>query len=218
MRIISGKRRGLKLTPPASDNITRPTTDRVKESLFNIIQMYLPCNYVLDLFAGSGALGIEALSRGAKHTVFVERDSEMYRLVKKNLSDSGMIDSTTVLNTDSLGFLDRLGENKKNNDLLKSHLSDSIGQGAQKSDFLTGSPQFSTALNQGFDIIFLDPPYNKDFLDSVLNKIFDYDLLSKSGIIVVETEFGGEDVTDSKFEIIKTAKYGKTVITVLRRR
>lgn len=218
MRIISGKRRGFKLTPPDSDNITRPTTDSVKESLFNIIQMRFPCRRVLDLFAGSGALGIEAISRGAEHVVFVERDASIFRLVKKNLSDSGLIDFATILNTDSLDFLDKLGENKKI-DFQKSHYcDDSIKNDSKKAGNTTDSFHYDKVLDQEFDIIFLDPPYNKDFLDKVLNKIFDYELLSESGIIIVETEFAGEAVTDSKFEIIKTAKYGKTVITVMQRR
>ena len=84
MRIISGKKRGYKLASPLGDG-TRPTTDRVKESLFNIIQMRFPCRLVLDLFAGSGALGIEALSRGADYAVFVEKDVYKRQRLDKSL-------------------------------------------------------------------------------------------------------------------------------------
>ena len=75
MRVISGKARGLKLNTPKNEDV-RPTTDRVKESLFNIINPYVMDNNVLDLFAGTGSLGIECLSRGAHKCVFVDKDSK----------------------------------------------------------------------------------------------------------------------------------------------
>ena len=71
MRVISGKVRGLKLDTPKNLDV-RPTTDRVKESLFNIINPYIRESNILDLFAGTGSLGIECLSRGAKNCIFVE--------------------------------------------------------------------------------------------------------------------------------------------------
>jgi 16S rRNA (guanine(966)-N(2))-methyltransferase RsmD len=85
MRIVAGKykRRSL-VTLPGTD-ITRPTSDRARESLFNILMPHLPGACVLDLFAGSGALGIEALSRGAQHVIFVEAHPEAFRCLKKNL-------------------------------------------------------------------------------------------------------------------------------------
>lgn len=84
MRVISGLRRGLKLKSP-DGLITRPTTDRVKESLFNLIQFHFPAERALDLFAGSGALGIEALSRGTSYCDFVDANRGAISLVKENL-------------------------------------------------------------------------------------------------------------------------------------
>jgi 16S rRNA (guanine(966)-N(2))-methyltransferase RsmD/pantetheine-phosphate adenylyltransferase len=84
MRIIAGKYRGKRLKPPADDNV-RPTTDRIKETVFNIIQWDIEGAVVLDLFAGSGALGIECLSRGAAEAVFVDKSRESIELVKHNL-------------------------------------------------------------------------------------------------------------------------------------
>ena len=75
MRVISGKVRGLKLNTPKNDDV-RPTTDRVKESLFNMINAYIMDSNVLDLFAGTGSLGIECLSRGANKCVFVDISKE----------------------------------------------------------------------------------------------------------------------------------------------
>ena len=84
MRVISGKARGVVLKTPEGLN-TRPTTDRVKEALFSIIQFELPVARVLDLFAGSGQLGIEALSREAKSAVFIDEREDACKLVRENL-------------------------------------------------------------------------------------------------------------------------------------
>lgn len=84
MRVISGKYRGRKLSAPAGKGV-RPTTDRVKEAIFSVIQFQILGARVLDLFAGSGALGIEALSRGAAQCVFVDNHSAHISIIKKNL-------------------------------------------------------------------------------------------------------------------------------------
>ena len=81
LRVISGKVRGLKLDTPKNEDV-RPTTDRVKESLFNIISPYIIDSNVLDLFAGTGSLGIECLSRGASHATFVDVSKESINIVK----------------------------------------------------------------------------------------------------------------------------------------
>lgn len=85
MRIISGCRRGHKLLDFEGQDV-RPTTDRVKESIFNIIQQEVPGAEVLDMFAGSGALSFEALSRGAAHAVLIDADSRSVSLIKKNIA------------------------------------------------------------------------------------------------------------------------------------
>ena len=88
MRIVSGKYRGKILTPPQSKNI-RPTLDKVKQALFTKLQFEIPNANVLDLFCGSGALGIEAVSRGAKQVVFVDNNAKSIDLTKKNLASIG---------------------------------------------------------------------------------------------------------------------------------
>lgn len=87
MRVISGKIRGKKLYALEGDS-TRPTTDRVKENIFNMIMPYIHGAKVLDLFAGSGALGIEALSRGAESCDFIENNRDALGIVKKNLDET----------------------------------------------------------------------------------------------------------------------------------
>jgi len=105
MRIISGSARGRKLKEPVGDTI-RPTSDKVKESVFNIIQFDIEGRRVLDLFAGSGQFGIEALSRGAKSVVFVDSAADSIKLVKENLKTSGFSESSEVYARDALRFLD----------------------------------------------------------------------------------------------------------------
>lgn len=90
MRVITGSARGRKLKTLPGEEIVRPTTDRVKESIFNIIQFDIEGRPVLDLFAGTGQLGIEALSRGAKSAVFVDSSAAAKKLVEENLKISGL--------------------------------------------------------------------------------------------------------------------------------
>lgn len=107
MRVITGTARGRRLKTPDNYDI-RPTTDNVKESVFNIIQFDIEGRQVLDLFAGTGQLGIECLSRGAAGAVFVDRDRDAVRIVKDNLKTCGI--KATVLQEDSISFLNHCGK------------------------------------------------------------------------------------------------------------
>lgn len=145
MRVITGSARGRKLKTPENYDI-RPTTDNVKESVFNIIQFDIEGRRVLDLFAGTGQLGIECLSRGALSAVFVDQSREAVKIVKDNLKTCGL--SGTVVQADALSFLRTCGK---------------------------------------FDIIFVDPPYDSDLYESVLNTVNSIDILSDGGIIICES-------------------------------
>lgn len=145
MRVITGSARGRKLKTPENYDI-RPTTDNVKESVFNIIQFDIEGRRVLDLFAGTGQLGIECLSRGASSAVFVDQSREAVKIVKDNLKACGL--SGTVVQSDALSFLRTCGK---------------------------------------FDIIFVDPPYDSDLYESVLNTVNSIDILSDGGIIICES-------------------------------
>ena len=109
MRVITGSQRGRKLVSLEGDSV-RPTTDKVKESIFNIIQFDVPDAKVLDLFAGSGQLGIEALSRGAESCVFVDSSSKSIAVVEENLKITSFRDKSKTVRSDSLGYLDRVIE------------------------------------------------------------------------------------------------------------
>ncbi len=107
MRVITGTARGRRLKTPENDEI-RPTTDNVKEAVFNILQFDIEGRRVLDLFAGTGQLGIECLSRGAAEAVFVDRSREAVRIVRENLKACGM--SAPVIQADALSFLRSCGK------------------------------------------------------------------------------------------------------------
>ena len=107
MRVITGSARGRKLLEPAGMEI-RPTTDMVKEALFNMIQFDIEGRRVLDLFAGTGQLGIEALSRGASEVLFCDESAKAVKLIRTNLERCGL--KARVEQGDSLGFLNRAGK------------------------------------------------------------------------------------------------------------
>lgn len=104
MRVITGSARGRRLITLEGDEV-RPTTDKVKESLFNIIQFDVEGSLFLDLFAGSGQIGIEALSRGARQAVFVDKSKKSIDTVRENLKTTGLDKKASVVLSDSISFL-----------------------------------------------------------------------------------------------------------------
>ena len=104
MRVITGSARGTRLLTPEGQQ-TRPTTERTKEALFSAIQFEIEGRKVLDLFAGSGQLGIEALSRGAKQAVFVDADRTAVGLVRENLKRTKLSERAQVRQMDALSYL-----------------------------------------------------------------------------------------------------------------
>ena len=104
MRVITGKARGVVLKTP-DGMVTRPTADRVKEAMFNIIQFEIPAARVLDLFGGTGQLGIEALSREAKSAVFVDEREEACKLIRENLKRTKLEQQGKVVRSDYMAYL-----------------------------------------------------------------------------------------------------------------
>lgn len=117
MRVIAGKARRLQLVTPEGLS-TRPTSDQIKETLFNIIQSEIPGACVLDLFAGSGGIGIEALSRGARYACFVDNSKEALRCIRENLNHTKLADYATVYASDYLNALAKMQTEKRRFDLV----------------------------------------------------------------------------------------------------
>ena len=117
MRIVAGSARSRTIEAPRGMD-TRPTLDRVRETIFDILQFSVPGARVLDLYAGSGAMALEALSRGAAEAVLVDRDREALRVIKRNIASLGFEDRCTVLPCDDRAALQRLGAKKKAFDIV----------------------------------------------------------------------------------------------------
>ena len=117
MRVISGTARGKKLSS-LEGLTTRPTLDRVKEALFNILQFDLKDARILDLFSGSGALGIEALSRGAKEAVFCDNSHRAIQIINKNLKETRLIDKAKIVNKDYIDAIKQLHKQSQKFDII----------------------------------------------------------------------------------------------------
>ena len=178
MRVITGCARGRKLKTPLGDDI-RPTADSVKEAVFNIIRDDVEGRRFLDLFAGTGQMGIEAVSRGARECVFVDSSPSSLKLVNENISLCGFQNNTSVIHADSVSYLDRCGK---------------------------------------FDVIFIDPPYDSNMYEKVLETINSVDILSEGGIIIVEAR--REKVLPEMtfpYRMLKEYRYGKVKICTFTR-
>jgi 16S rRNA (guanine966-N2)-methyltransferase len=168
MRVIAGSYKGRRLICPKGDAI-RPTTDKVKEALFGALQFELPGAHVLDAFAGSGALGIEALSRGAEHADFVELSGEHINAIKQNLMPVPE-ESYTVFRGDVLKLMPRL--NKYDIVLLDPPYDAGVYtaflETADSAGILRGGSKVVMECRRAFDFI-LPPKYNlakkKDYGD-----------------------------------------------------
>ena len=127
MRVIAGSRRSLPLKTLEGDN-TRPTADKYKETLFNCLQMDVPGSLFLDLFSGSGAIGIEALSRGAKRAVLVENNKQALDIIKQNIHFTKFENEAEIVKSDVISYLSRLG--KVNFDII--FIDPPYGKGLEK--------------------------------------------------------------------------------------
>ncbi len=173
MRIAGGRDKGKRIK--VSRKGIRPTKGIVREAIFDIIRTRIHNAEVLDIFAGSGALGIEAVSRGARSCVFVEKKP---KILLQNIKNFSLMNSTKII----------------------------------KGDFRTGCREVQ---GRKFDVIFLDPPYNKNYVKKTIKLISEYNLLKESGIIVAE------HCPEEEFEIpenlskIKEKLYGDTAVTFI---
>ena len=181
LRIIGGELRGKKLYSIRGRSI-RPTADRLRESIFNIISFCVQGAVVLDLYAGTGAFGIEALSRGAESAVFIDNSKAALSAIENNIKSCVFNNKAKVIKWDI----------KKNLNCLKSIQTD------------------------GFNLVFLDPPYNQGLIKPSLINLGDSNFLKKEVIIVVEhSSFEPIPMKLIPFEITDQRKYGKTLVSFL---
>lgn len=179
MRVVSGSKKGhpLKAVPGMS---TRPTTDKVKEAIFNMIGPYFDGGIGLDLFGGSGGLGIEALSRGLDKMIFVDKEQKAIQTIKNNLNSCDFSPKAEIYRNDAERAMKAL---------IKRELQ--------------------------FDLIFLDPPYKKQKLETLIEMIDQNNMLKENGYIVCEhgTDVILQEVVGD-YHRLKYEKYGVTAITI----
>ena len=185
MRIISGKFKGLKLYSPSNLEV-RPTSDRLKESLFSILSttkydIDIINSNVIDICTGTGALGIEALSRGAKNIYFVDNEQNSLDIVRKNLS--------------KIKFSN---DEKANIKIIKADA---------KKPFKN--------INIIFNIVLIDPPYNSNIFHSCLQNLKEENLIDFKSYIFLETS-KKEVLELEGFEVLDIKLYGKSKLTILK--
>ncbi len=171
MRVISGSARGRKLKSPKSDE-TRPIMDRVKTALFDILAPDINGIRVLDLFAGTGAVGIEALSRGAKAATFIELSPDAWRLVRENLALTHLSDRAEVLRADAFAFLQQAAAANRRFDLVYVAPPQYEGLAARALSQLDATPLTEP---DGLVIVQIDPQERADLDTLPLQRLQKYD-------------------------------------------
>lgn len=179
MRVIAGKARRIQLKSIEGMN-TRPTTDRIKETLFNMLSQDIYGSRFLDLFSGSGAIGIEALSRGAASAVFVENNRQAVQCIRENLTKTKLLTEAVIMPMDCASAINRL----------------------------QGSPQH-------FDIVFMDPPYNRELEKEMLGLMRNVSFIDEDTMIIIEasleTDFDWLEAYGYEFTKIKKYKTNQHV-------
>ena len=178
MRIIAGALKGRRLVTPRGGT-TRPTADQVRIALMDTLTPRLPAARVLDLFAGAGGVGLEALSRGAAHATFVERDPRAVAALRANIEALGVGALARVRRGDvlrELAALDRAGEQ--------------------------------------FDIVFLDPPYDADLVETTLQSLGGGGLLAPAGLVVAQHfTKRAPAAAIGALASVRTRRFGETTLT-----
>src|SRR5690625_355719 len=183
MRVIAGSLKGRKLKAVPGKQ-TRPTTDKVKESIFQIIGPFFDGGACLDLFAGSGSLGIEAMSRGMEQVVFIDKLTKAIHIIHENRKTMRIEAETDVFKMDAFRSLRMLAKN-----------------------------------DQPFNLILIDPPYEKTDYKRLVDEILAHNLLSKGGIILCEHDLSHElPLLSHQLAIVKQANYGTTGITIYQKK
>ena len=180
MKVISGTLKGRNIIGYNIDG-TRPTMDRVKESLFATIQTNIKESIVLDLFAGSGQLGIEAISNGANTCYFIDNNKEVIKVLNQNISNLNIKNNSKVILSD-----------------WKKSLNEFANQGIK------------------FDLIFVDPPYDYNVYEKILEKVSTLNLLNENGLIILEHSNLKFKEIYNNLILYKEKKYGNKSINIYK--
>ncbi len=154
MRVIAGSARSMPLKAPKGMD-TRPTTDRIKETLFNMLQAYIPSGIFIDVCSGTGGIGIEALSRGAAHAYFIDHDPACIQCIKDNLHFTKLEDKATVLKQDAYSALNLIHE--------------------KSADVVFADPPYEAGLEPGLLAVLSRMPYVNDDTVIVVEALLDTD-------------------------------------------
>ncbi|MFM6956878.1 MAG: RsmD family RNA methyltransferase [Ignavibacteria bacterium] len=190
MQITSGRLKGAKIGPVNHDGV-RPTTDRMRQAIFNAISHHIeftnPNMEVLDLCAGTGALGLEAISRGAKRCIFVEKNPLVAEDIRKTMNACGLSkEETPIAVSDSVAFLEGIDSEK-----------------------------YPTSMPISWDCIFCDPPYAQRLLNPVTDAIISKHALNKGGIYVAEHDLI-ETITQKELTLLTTLTFGVTQVDIFQ--
>jgi 16S rRNA (guanine966-N2)-methyltransferase len=192
LRIISGQHKGRVLSSVRKAKI-RPSSDKVKGSIFNVLKGEVVGKKILDLFAGSGNLGIEALSQGAEFVTFVDSSLQSIKIIKKNLESLNLEKKAKIIGKDCLKVLARFSARDAR---------PAKGRGSAH-----GRPE-------KFGIVFADPPYLCGFAQKVIDSVVRYDLLEKDGILVLEHHKKETfKCPEERLFYIKAKRFGDTVVS-----
>lgn len=193
MRIISGKFKGKKLDFVSNEN-TRPTGDMVREAFFTKVQFGIPNSIFLDLFSGSGSLGLEALSREAKEVYFIEKDRKNIETIKKNLKN-----------------------------LYGEDFQKAINEQAQKvflihSDFITFLKSIKLDNDKFFDFVYIDPPYKSNYYDIALKMLKEQNLITNESLVICEHDAKKSFIKNTlpDYEFVSQKKYGSKMLSYLK--
>ena len=186
MRISGGIAKGRKTAPQrilkktATGDRLRPTSSKVREAVFDILRDRIEGASFVDLYAGTGTIGLEALSRGANKSFFIEPDDLCFRTIKKSVHDFGFLDRTYVIKGKADDFIKKWQQREK----------------------------------EGFDIIFVHPPYQSDEIDRILPLIGQKNILSDNGTVIIEYFFKRKmPEKPETLMFLKNYRYGDTTLT-----
>jgi 16S rRNA (guanine966-N2)-methyltransferase len=202
MRVVSGEAKGRKLKSPKTLG-TRPILDRVKTALFDILSTRIEDARFLDLFAGTGGVGIEALSRGAASATFIEMNTGVFKLMRENLQITGLADRAETLRGDAFKF-------------LQAHTSPSERENIVAGPGSTRSSRYLAGSHGYYDIIYVAPPQYKGMAVRALELLDSSSLVPDTGLVIVQIHPKERPevaaVPLSHLELSGERRYGSTLL------